>query len=120
LSYTSFQYEKPSVSANKIKNGQSVTVNVIVSNTGKVAGDEIVQLYIKDLASSVTRPVMELKDFARVSLQAGEKKTVSFVITPDKLQFYNIDMKRVVEPGTFEVLVGSSSAKTEKVSFEVE
>ena len=90
-----------------------------VTNTGKRAGDEIVQLYIHDLVSSVTRPVIELKDFKRISLQPGETKTVEFTITPDKLWFYDLKMNRVVEPGTFDIMVGPSSAKHQTVKLEV-
>ena len=80
-----------------------------VTNAGKIAGDEIVQLYIRDVVSSVTRPVKELKGFARITLKPGETKKVSFDITPEKLAFHNIDMKYVVEPGDFEIITGSSS-----------
>jgi beta-glucosidase len=93
---------------------------VSVRNTGKVAGDEVVQLYIRDLVGSVTRPVMELKDFSRISLAPGESKTVKFEITPDKLSFLDLNMNRIVEPGWFEIMVGTSSAKHQKVSLEVE
>ena len=94
-------------------------VSVTVTNTGKRAGDEIVQLYIRDLVSSVTRPVMELKDFKRISLAPGESKTVEFVITPDKLSFLDLNMKSVVEPGWFDIMVGTSSVKYETVKLEV-
>jgi hypothetical protein len=87
----------------------TVDVEVTITNKGKRDGVEIAQLYIRDCYSSVTRPVKELKDFARVELKAGESKRVKFTITPDKLRFYNIDMERVVEPGEFKVMVGSSS-----------
>ena len=90
-----------------------------MTNTGKRAGDEIVQLYIRDLVSSVTRPVKELKDFKRISLNAGESKKVTFTITPDKLAFYGLDMKRIVEPGQFDIMVGASSAKYQTVKLEV-
>lgn len=89
--------------------GDCLTASVNVRNTGPVAGEEIVQLYIRDLVSSVTRPVKELKDFARVHLEPGESKTVSFNITSDKLEFYNADMQKVAEPGEFEVMIGPSS-----------
>ncbi|MFP4548793.1 MAG: fibronectin type III-like domain-contianing protein, partial [Fidelibacterota bacterium] len=71
--------------------------------------DEIVQLYIRDEYSSVTRPVKELKDFQRISLEPGESETVTFTITPEKFALYNIDMKKIVEPGTFKIMVGGSS-----------
>jgi len=78
-----------------------------------------VQLYVHDLVSSVTRPVMELKDFKRVSLKPGESKTVEFTITPDKLSFLNLNMESVVEPGSFDIMVGTSSVKYETARLEV-
>jgi beta-glucosidase len=92
---------------------------VKVSNSGDRAGDEIVQLYIRDLVSSVTRPVMELKDFQRISLAPGESRNVTFTITPDKLAYFGPDMKRIVEPGAFEVMVGPSSVTHRSVTLEV-
>ena len=89
---------------------QNVEVSVKVTNTGQRDGVEIVQLYIRDKYSSVTRPVKELKDFARVALKAGESKVVTFTITPDKLAFYDKKMKWIVEPGEFVVMAGASSA----------
>ena len=90
-----------------------------VTNTGRRAGEEVVQLYITDLVSSVTRPVIELKDFTRVSLAPGESKTVKFNITPDKLSFFDLDMRRTVEPGWFDIKVGASSVKHQTVKLEV-
>lgn len=119
LSYTTFRYEKLQVSPAKTKIGQPVTVSVEVSNVGDRAGDEVVQLYLRDSVSSVSRPVKELKDFRRIALAPGETKTVSFQVTPDKLQFYNMEMKRVVEPGEFQVMVGTSSAENLKSKFEI-
>jgi beta-glucosidase len=119
LSYTTFSYGKPTVSPSHMAPNGQAKVTVAVTNTGKRAGDEIVQLYIRDLVSSVTRPIKELKDFKRVSLQPGETKTVEFVITPDKLWFYDLNMKRVVEPGSFEIMVGPSSVKHQSVNLEV-
>ncbi|MBC8084840.1 MAG: glycoside hydrolase family 3 C-terminal domain-containing protein [Hymenobacter sp.] len=119
LSYTTFGYQNLRISAPKISRGQSVTVQVDVANTGKVAGAEVVQLYVRDLVSSVTRPVKELKDFAKITLKPGETRTVRFTLTPDKLSFWNQEMKRVVEPGEFEVMVGTSSAQTQAVRFEM-
>jgi len=109
LSYTTFTYGQPKLDKASIKRSEAAQVTVDVTNAGKVAGDEIVQLYIRDRVSSVTRPVKELKGFRRVSLKPGETKTVTFEITPEKLAFHNIDMKFVVEPGEFEIMVGSSS-----------
>ena len=80
-----------------------------VTNTGSVRGDEVAQLYIHQTVSSVTRPVKELRGFKRVSLNSGETKTVEFTLGPDELSYLNRDMKRVVEPGTFEVMAGGNS-----------
>jgi beta-glucosidase len=119
LSYTTFEYGKPQLNKTEIHKNENVKVSVSVKNSGKLKGDEIVELYIHDKVSSVTRPVMELKDFARITLNAGESRTVEFTITPEKLQFYNQEMKRVVEPGEFEVFVGPSSDKVTKTTFRV-
>jgi beta-glucosidase len=119
LSYTTFSYSKPAISPAQITPNGQAKVSVAVTNTGKRAGDEIVQLYIHDLVSSVTRPVIELKDFKRISLQPGETKTVEFTITPDKLWFYDLNMKRVVEPGTFEIMVGPSSVQHQAVKLDI-
>src|SRR6185436_9647036 len=119
LSYTTFEYSNVKVNPAQIRPQDQTKVSVTVSNTGKRAGDEIVQLYVRDLVSSVTRPVLELKDFKRVSLAAGESKTVEFIITPDKLSFLNLNMQSVVEPGWFDVMVGTSSVKYQTVKLEV-
>jgi beta-glucosidase len=119
LSYTTFRYGKLQVSPAKAKIGQPVTVSVEVSNVGDCAGDEVVQLYLRDSVSSVSRPVKELKDFRRIALASGETKTVSFQVTSDKLQFYNMEMRRVVEPGEFQVMVGASSVENLKSKFEI-
>jgi len=109
LSYTSFGYSNLHVTPSKAKQGESVTVTFDVQNTGKVAGDEVPQLYIHDLVSSIVRPMKELRDFSRITLQPGEKKTITFTLKPDQLAIWNAQMKRVVEPGEFEVMIGSSS-----------
>lgn len=109
LSYTTFEVSAPILSANHIGKNDTFNVLVQVKNTGKTKGCEVLQLYIRDKHSSMTRPVKELKDFARVCLVPGESRTVSFKITPDKLAFYNHDMKFVVEEGDFEIMVGTSS-----------
>jgi beta-glucosidase len=119
LSYTTFDYANLKLSPAQIKPQDQTKVSVTVSNTGKRAGDEIVQLYIRDLVSSVTRPVMELKDFKRISLAAGERKIVEFTITPDKLSFLNLNMETVVEPGWFDIMVGTSSLKYQTAKLEV-
>ena len=110
LSYTSYRYGKPSLSKDKINKDESVTVSFDVTNTGKMDGTEIVQLYIRDEYGSITRPVKELKDFRRLFLKAGETKKVEFVIDPDDLKFYTVRKVWEVEPGDFTIMVGSSSA----------
>jgi len=129
LSYTTFAYSNLKVSpavrdavqrhSSNIKKEQSVTVTVDVKNTGKRAGDEVVQLYIRDDVSSVTRPVKELRGFKKISLAAGEKKIVEFTLPPESLSFYNLAMKKVVEPGTFTVFVGGNSVDCIETKFEV-
>jgi beta-glucosidase len=120
LSYTTFRYENLCVAPAKIKPGANATVRVDVTNTGQRAGDEVVQLYIHDLASAlVTRPVKELKGFRRITLQPGEKQTVEFVLTPEALSYLDEHMRCVVEPGLFDILVGSSSVDVQSVSLEV-
>lgn len=109
LSYTKFQISNLRLSKNQIKSNEEVTALVEVKNTGDRVGDEVVQLYIRDEQSSVTRPVKELKDFERVTLQPGETKTVKLTITHEKLSFYDINMKYVVEPEDFTIMVGNSS-----------
>ena len=109
LSYTTFEFSQPRLEKSTIKVNESTKVSVDVKNTGKIAGDEIVQLYIRDKVSSVTRPVKELKGFQRISLKPGETRIVTLEITPGKLSFHNIDMEFVVEPGEFEIMVGNSS-----------
>lgn len=110
LSYTSFEYSTPVLSAAEIKAGESVKVSFDLTNTGKVEGTETVQLYIRDEYGSVTRPVKELKDFCRVSLKVGEKKTVEFEITPKMLECFGAQNKWSVEPGDFTIMIGGSSA----------
>ncbi|MHB9011092.1 MAG: beta-glucosidase BglX [Ignavibacteriaceae bacterium] len=109
LSYTTFKYDSIKISENKIKIGDTTSVSVEVMNTGKAAGEEIVQLYLRDLVASVSRPVKELKSFKRIYLNPGEEKTVTFSITPAMLKFYNIDMKKVIEPGKFQIMIGGNS-----------
>ena len=109
LSYTTFTFENIKLSNPAIARDGSVSVSVDVTNSGKIAGAEVVQLYIRDEFSEVTRPVRELKNFQRVDLAPGENRTVEFEITPDMLSYFNLAMKRVVEPGDFSIMVGSSS-----------
>ena len=94
-------------------------MTVDVKNTGQRAGDEVVQLYLRDLVASVSRPVKELKGFQRVSLRPGETKQVEFVIGAEQLGFWNRELRFVVEPGAFQVMVGSNSEATIETKFEV-
>ena len=119
LSYTSFEFSNIRLAKPKIKDDESTMMMVDVKNTGKVKGDEVVQMYIRDKVSSVTRPLLELKGFQRITLNPGESKTVSIEITPEKLRFYNREMKRVVEPGMFDIMVGNSSDSLKSIPLEV-
>ena len=121
LSYTEFSYSNLKLSSPAIKSNQSVNVSVEVANTGKADGEEVIQLYVGDDMSSLARPAKELKGYAKISLKQGEKKTVNFTLTPTDFSFYNKDMKWVLEPGTFSIMVGASSADikfTEKLSIQ--
>ena len=113
LSYTTFAFKKPRLAKDNIHRNESTQLLVDVKNTGKRAGMEVVQLYIRDCVSSVTRPVKELKGFQKISLRPGETRTVALDITPESLAFYDIHMKHVVEPGEFEIMVGNSSRDTD-------
>jgi beta-glucosidase len=120
LSYTTFEYGAPRLSKNAIGPGEELEVAVTVTNTGERAGAEVVQVYLRDDVASVTRPVMELRGFEKALLAPGEARTVSFRLQPDDLAFYDLGMRRVVEPGTFTVFVGGSSAATREALFRVE
>jgi beta-glucosidase len=109
LSYTTFAFENVRLDRETISAGDTARLSVDVVNTGTRAGDEVVQLYIRDLVSSVTRPVKELKGFRRVTLAPGERRTVAFDVTPEHLACWDIDMAWRVEPGEFRLMVGSSS-----------
>lgn len=121
LSYTRFDYSGLKLSHAKISAMDSFTASIELTNVGNREGTEVVQLYIRDVYSSATRPVKELKDFARVTLKPGEKKTVTFTVTPDKLAYWNRNMQYGVEKGEFEIMIGSSSQDKDlkKVKIEV-
>lgn len=121
LSYTTFAYGKPSISAQTMRADGTVSVSVAVRNTGNRAGKEVVQLYVSDVKCSVLRPAKELKHFQKISLAPGEEQTVSFTLTPEDLKFYDDKAATwVAEPGDFEVLIGASSADIKgKVGFEL-
>jgi beta-glucosidase len=114
LSYTTFQYGDVKLSSTQLKGNQKLTVTVPVTNKGKMAGKEIVQLYIRDVVGSTTRPVKELKNFEKVLIQPGETREVTFTITTEDLKFYNFDLKYDWEGGDFDIMVGSSSAEVKK------
>jgi len=109
LSYSTFKYSNVKVSPPSIGPQGQARVSVNITNTGKLPGDEVAQLYIRDEVSSVTRPIKELRGFRRVTLSPGETKTVEFMLGPEELSFFNREMQRVVEPGSFKVMVGGNS-----------
>jgi beta-glucosidase len=119
LSYTQFKITNLQLSEQQIKTVGTIRVSVDVENTGKRVGDEVVQMYIRDIAASVARPVKELKGFRRLSLRPGEKQQIVFTLGPEHLGFYNREMKFVVEPGEFKVMIGSSSEDVIEKSFVV-
>lgn len=119
LSYTTFKIGKLQLSAPRISTNGKLTVSVEVENTGRRGGDEVVQLYIRDVVATMTRPVKELKGFQRVSLQPGEKRRVEFVLGPEHLGFWNREMRYVVEPGEFQVMVGANSVDVLEAKFNV-
>jgi beta-glucosidase len=120
LSYTTFEYEKVTVSPPRAKLGQPITVGVTVRNTGPVAGEEVVQLYLRDVVGSVTRPVRELKGFRRIRLEPGESTNVEFLLAPEALSFYGQELALVMEPGKFQVFVGGDSRASLQAEFELE
>ncbi|WP_418511189.1 beta-glucosidase BglX [Corallibacter sp.] len=120
LSYTSFEYSDLKLNASTFSVNDDVQVSVTVTNTGKVEGKEVVQLYIRDLVGSITRPVKELKAFEMVTLQPGVSKTVNFVLNKEALGFYNNDGKYVIEPGDFKVFLGGSSDTVLEADFTLE
>ena len=130
LSYTTFEYSNFKLSsqeadingnqeATEWQNGKKITATVTVENTGSRDADEVVQLYIRDMVASISRPVKELKGFQRIHLVAGESKEVRFEITPDMLKFYNIELKHVIEPGDFQIMVGANSREVKTLNFTV-
>ncbi|MBO0720505.1 MAG: beta-glucosidase BglX [Blastocatellia bacterium] len=119
LSYTKFRLSNLRLSAERIAANESLTASIDVENTGKCAGDEVVQLYLRDLAASLTRPVQELKGFQRITLRSGEKRRIEFEITAKQLGFWNGENRFVVEPGKFKVMVGNNSVDLIEAWFEV-
>jgi beta-glucosidase len=119
LSYTTFTYGKPVLSASTIHKNESVVVRVDVKNSGTRKGEEVVQLYLRDDFASVTRPVKELKAFKKLEFMPNETKTVEFTVTPEMMTMYNLTMQKVIEPGTFTVYVGTNSADCQPAGFAV-
>ncbi len=119
LSYTSFSYSDVKLSDSSMKRSGTIMATFTVSNTGNREGKEVVQLYIRDLVGSITRPVKELKGFQKIDLKAGESKTVSFKILNEELKFYNYDLKYASEPGDFKVFIGGNSRDVKEASFKL-
>lgn len=119
LSYTQFSYANLQLSADKMRSNGKITASVEITNTGNYDGKEVVQLYIRDVVGSVTRPIKELKGFQKINLKKGEKQTVTFEITEEDLKFYNSELEFIAEPGTFHVFIGTNSDVTEYKPFEL-
>jgi beta-glucosidase len=119
LSYTRFELSAPRLSAATIAPAGTVTVEVDVRNVGDRAGDEVVQLYVHDEVASVTRPIKALKGFERVTLAPGEARTLRFVLGPDAFSLWNLDMREVVEPGTFRIMTGPNSRDLQSVTLTI-
>lgn len=119
LSYTTFEYSDVTLSNNTMAKGGEITATVTVKNTGKKAGAEVVQLYIRDLVGSISRPVKELKGFEKIVLKAGESKNVTFKITEDLLKFYNSNLEYASEPGEFQLMIGTSSDNVKSINFNL-
>ena len=120
LSYTTFTYSPIMISSSTMTRDGSIKASVNVTNNGSREGTEVVQLYIRDLVGSISRPVKELKDFARITLKPGEAKTVEFTITADKLKFYNSELKYDCEPGEFDLMIGPNSRDVETLRFTLQ
>lgn len=117
LSYTTFRFSDITLNRSSIGMDNELVASVTVTNTGDRAGSEVVQLYIRDLVGSVTRPVKELKGFEKIYLQPNESRTVRFTIAPEMLKFYNADLKFVAEPGDFDVMIGPDSRNVKTARF---
>lgn len=117
LSYTTFSYSDMKLSNSKMDANGNITASIVVKNTGNYDADEVVQLYIRDVVGSITRPVKELKGFKRIHLKKGESQVVEFTITPEMLKFYDYDLNYVCEPGDFDVMIGPNSKDVTKLGF---
>ena len=111
LSYTTFTYDSIRINRKEFSPADPIDVSIRITNTGNRAGEEIVQLYVRDVVGSVTRPVKELKGFEKIKLAAGESKIVNFKLTPDDLAFHTADMKFAAEPGEYRIMIGPNSAQ---------
>ena len=119
LSYTTFSYGDIQLSKTSISSPEKLTVTLNVSNSGNFDGEETVQLYIRDMVGSITRPLKELKGFQKVFLKKGESKPVTFTLSVDDLKFYDANLKWIYEPGDFKVFVGGNSQDVKEASFKV-
>ncbi len=119
LSYTRFVYSNLKINPPQARIGENITVTIDVTNSGTIAGSEIVQLYLRDRVASVTRPVKELKGFRKVDLKPGETRGIEFTISPEILSFYDINMRKITEPGLFDVMVGGNSEEVISAPFEL-
>jgi beta-glucosidase len=117
LSYTTFEYSKFKLSKTQMQANEKIEVFVTITNTGSYDGEEVVQLYIRDMVASVVRPVKELKGFQKIFLKKGERKEVKFILSTDDLKFYNNELKYAAEPGEFKIMIGSNSAELQSLSF---
>ena len=119
LSYTTFEYSDIALSSNQMTADGSITASVTIKNTGNYDADEVVQLYIRDVVGSISRPMKELKGFQRIHLKAGESQVVTFTITPDLLKFYDYNLNYVLEPGVFDVMIGPNSRDVKKKAITI-
>jgi beta-glucosidase len=119
LSYSKFSYSEVKLSSNTLNTGQTIKASITVNNTGSFDAIETVQLYIRDVVGSISRPMKELKGFKKIALKAGESKTVEFTISVNDLKFYNSDLKFVAEPGDFKLFIGGNSRDTKEVEFKL-
>jgi beta-glucosidase len=120
LSYTSFTYSEITLSKTSMKMNESISASITITNTGKYEGEEVVQLYIRDLVGSITRPVKELKGFQKIKLKAGESKQVTFTIGVNDLKFYNSSLKFIAEPGDFKLFIGGNSRDLRERDFTLQ
>jgi beta-glucosidase len=119
LSYTTFEYSDITLSPTELSANGELTAKVVVKNTGKYDGEEVVQMYVCDLVGSVTRPVKELKGFEKVMIKAGESKEITFKITPDMLAFHRIDMTYGTAPGDYKLFIGGNSRDVKETGFKI-